>query len=487
MLIGVDIGTSSSKAILMRENGDVAAAHGEEYGITTRFPGWAEQNPDMWFEKAALCVRRVAAAAGGDVKGIAFSGQMHGIVLVDREHKPLGEAILWADGRAGVEVKEISEIIGEDVLRGVTLNRLAAGYGLASLYWLRKHDPQRIEKAAAVLCPKDYVRGRFTENFAQEISDASATCCLDVVAGKWAWSIIDALKLPRTMFPAIHRSTECAGGLNAESAALCGLPAGIPVYCGGADSSMAGIGAGVVEEGVLGLNIGTGGQVSAILREPLFDAEYRASTFCHPIPGHWIAQGSTLCAGLALKWFRDAFCPGKDFSELSTMAGRVPAGSEGLLFLPYLAGERTPWFDPAARGMFAGLSLRHGMPEMVRAVMEGVTLALEQSFGILKNMGVAGRRIISMGGGAKSPEWLQMQADVFGLPVHAAVGDACVGAAITAGVGCGVYADFFEGCRVAVGGNKKISIPDDRNHASYRECKEAFRALYENNRSPRRP
>ncbi len=482
MLIGVDIGTSSSKAVLMREDGRVVASHGEEYGIITRFPGCAEQNPEMWVEKAARCVRHVAAAAApGEVKGISFSGQMHGIVLIDKEQRPLGDAILWADGRAGGEVEEISERVGDDVLRGVTLNRLAAGYGLASLHWLKKHEPHRLEQAAAVLCPKDYVRGRFTGTYAQETSDASSTCCLDVAGEQWAWSILDALGLPRALFPAVNRSTDLAGGLLPESAERCGLPAGVPVYYGGADSSMAGIGAGVVEEGVFGLNIGTGGQVSAILREPLFDARYRTSTFCHPIPGHWIAQGSTLCAGLALKWFRDAFCPGQEFSALSAMAGGVPRGAEGLLFLPYLTGERTPWFDPAARGMFAGLSLRHGIPEMVRAVMEGVTLALEQSYGILTGMGVAGKQIISMGGGAKSPVWLQMQADVFGLPVHAATGDACVGAAITAGVGCGVYADFFEGCRAAVGGEKKVYTPDSRNHAFYRERREAFKALYVNN------
>ncbi len=479
MLIGVDIGTSSAKAILVRENGEVVASHGEDYGITTRFPGWAEQNPDLWYEKAALCVRRAAAAAGGGVKGIALCGQMHSLVLVDRENRPLGDAIIWADSRSGREVEEISGIIGEDVLRGATLNRLAAGFGLASLFWLRKHEPETMEKAAAALCPKDYVRGRFTGNFEQEISDASATCCLDVAEGEWAWSLLDRLGLPRAIFPALRRSTDFAGGLNAESAELCGLPAGVPVYCGGSDSGMAGIGAGLIGEGVFGLNIGTGGQVAALLRKPLFDAEYRTSTLCHPIQGHWIVQGATLCAGLALKWFRNAFCPGKDFSELSAMADSVPCGSEGLLFLPYLTGERTPWFDPDARGMFAGLSLRHGIPEMVRAVMEGVTLALEQSFGILREMGVAGDRIISMGGGAKSPVWLQMQADVFGLPVHAATGDACVGAAIAAGVGCGVYADFFEGCRAAVGGGRREYLPDPQRHAVYRESREAFRALYE--------
>ncbi len=483
MLIGVDIGTSGSKAILMQENGNILATHQEDYNITARHPGWAEQDPEMWVEKAAACIKQVAGNHGNQVKGIAFSGQMHGIVLLDQNHRPIRDAIIWADSRAGREVGEVTERIGRERFQAVTLNRLAAGFGLASLVWLRKNEPENLARAVCVLCPKDYVRGRLSGVWGQELSDASATCCLDVRRGEWAWDLLAELEIPARIFPEVKRSTDPAGFLTGESGKRCGLPPGVPLYYGGADSSMAGIGAGLVEEGQLGINIGTAGQVSSVLTTPRFDREYRTSTFCHPIPDRWIIQGSTLTAGLALKWFREGFAANRDFAELSELAGRVPCGADGLYFLPYLTGERTPWYDPEARGIFAGFTLRHGPAEFARAIMEGVTFALAQSYAVVTEAGVEGKRAVSMGGGSKSPVWLQIQADVFGLPVEpVAAGDACVGAALVAGVGAGVYPDVFAAVREVVKRKGVVYEPREECRKLYAGKLEIFRDLYLNNR-----
>lgn len=483
MLVGVDIGTSGSKAALMRADGEILATHQEEYGISTPRPGWAEQRPEMWFEKAAACIRAVAAGREKEVKGVSFSGQMHGIALIDKGGKPVRDAIIWADSRSHAEIGEIASIVGLDKFCSVTLNRAASGYGLASLLWLENNEPEALERTAAVLCPKDYVRFRLGAEPGQEASDASGTCCLDIRKVDWAWDIFETLGLPCGIFPKLSRSFDQAGVVSAGAAVLCGLPEGTPLYFGGADNCMAGIGSGMVRDGVVGINIGTGGQVGTVAGQPYFDAEYRTSTFCHPIPERWTIYGATLAAGLSLKWFRDAFFPGQPFSLLSELAARAKPGCGGLFFLPYLAGERTPWLDAKARGMFWGLSLEHGAPEMCRAVMEGVTLALEQSFQLLKKAGVRVERLLSMGGGAKSPVWLQIQADVFDMPVETAVGgDACAGAAIAAGVGSGVYKDAFEGVAAVVKGEGRKFDPIAGNVKVYEGRKEKFKQLYLRNK-----
>lgn len=484
MLIGVDIGTSTAKAILMREDGGILASHSEAYPIDTPRPGWAEQNPDVWLEKALVCLRAIASGHAAEVKGIAFSGQMHGVVAVDGQGKPLRPAIIWADSRSRDALEEIASVYPSERFCGVVLNRPAAGFGIASLVWLRMHEPEILEKARHVLCPKDYVRFGLTGEIGQEVSDASATCCMDVRKREWAWDILKGLGLPERIFPAVSESTDQAGVLAKAAAEKTGLMAGTPVFFGGADNGMAGIGSGLVEEGTMGINIGTGGQCVACASRPYFDREYRTSTFCHSIAGRWSLFGATLCAGLSMKWLRDTFFPGQDFAVLSDLAAKAGPGSGGAFFLPYLAGERTPWLDPAARGIFWGLSLDQGAPELCRAVMEGVTYALEQSFAILTEAGVKPTRLLSMGGGAKSALWPQIQADVFGMPVETVSGgDACTGAAIIAGVGAGIYRDVFEGVKAAVKAEGKIFTPDPRAHEIYAGKKEIFRQLYLDNKN----
>ncbi|MDR1612810.1 MAG: xylulokinase [Planctomycetota bacterium] len=483
MLIGVDIGTSGAKAVLMREDGAMVRSHQEEYPIKTPAPGWAEQEPDAWLDRAARCIAQVSAADAPEVKGVAFSGQMHGIALVGADGRPVRDAVIWADNRSRAEIAEIESTVGSAELTSVTLNRAASGFGLPSLVWLKNHEPEALERAKYALCPKDYVRSRLCGEFGQEASDASSTCCLDVRKAEWAWGILEKLGLPRRIFPRVARSEELAGRLTPEGAARCGLAAGVPLFFGGSDNGMAGIGSGVVEEGDIGVNIGTGGQVGTIAARPCFDAEFRTSTFCHPFTGRWSLFGASLSAGLALKWYRRAFHGDKRFSALDAMAARAEPGSGGLFFLPYLTGERTPWLDPSARGMFWGLTLRHGEAEATRAVMEGVAFALDQSFELIKAAGVKPKRLLFTGGGAKSPLWPQILADMFGMPLRTvAGGDACVGAAIIAGVGAGVYRDAAEGCRIAAAPGGRVYEPDADARKRYAESKEAFAELYLRNR-----
>ena len=482
MLLGIDIGTSGAKAVLIRPDGLIVASGREEYPIESPHPGWAEQNPELWFLQAAKAVRAVTAGHRNDVSAIALSGQMHGITLIDGAGKPVRNAVIWADARSRNEPEIIAETVGPERILDITLNRVAAGYGLASLVWLRRHEPAALDKTRWLLCPKDYVRFRFTGNPGQEASDASSTCLMDIRRIAWATDMLHELGLPTDILPPISASTDLSGNLTGEAAALCGLPAGVPVYFGGADNPMAGIGAGLAREGWMGINIGTGGQAGTVAARPVFDKEYRTSTFCHPMPGKWTIFGATLAAGLALQWFRDAFYPGHTFGELSSLAEKARPGCGGLLFLPYLAGERTPWLDARARGVFFGLSLDHGAAELCRAVMEGVVFALVQSFDLILEAGVAPERVLSMGGGAKSSLWPQIQADMLGRPVQIATGgDACVGAAIVAGAGAGTYNDIGEGVREAVKLDGAWREPDPTAHAVYMEMKERFEKLYLNN------
>jgi D-xylulose kinase len=479
MLIGVDIGTSTTKAILMRRDGSIVKAHNEAYGIDTPRPGWAEQNPNTWVEKAIKCIRAVAEGHQFEVKGLSFSGQMHGIVLVNESGSPLRPAIIHLDARSSDALDEIYSRYSIEELCGVIFNRPAAGFGLTSLVWLKKHEPHILEKTRYVLSAKDYVRFKLCGEIGQEYSDASGICCLDVRNRVWAYGIFNGLGLPESILPSLAASTAQAGTLTATASRETTLPAGVPVFFGGADNGVAGIGSGVVEDGTMAINIGTGGQCGTIASSPLFDKEFRTSTFCHSLSDRWNLFGGSLSAGLSMKWFRDSFFPGQDFAILSELAAKAKPGAEGVLFLPYLTGERTPWLDPKAKGVFWGLSLHTGPAEMARAVMEGVSFALEQGYSILLEAGVKVTRMLSMGGGAKSAIWPQIQADVFGIPIETASGgDACIGAAILAGVGTGIYPDVETAVKEVVRLEGKTFTPEPSASALYREKKELFRELY---------
>lgn len=483
MLLGIDIGTSGVKAALVDPARGVVREHLENQDILTPHPSWAEQDPETWVKNACLCIRAVTSG-GEKVDAISFSGQMHGIVVLGKDRRPIRNAIIWADNRSHAEIQAAMEKLGGDYFRSTILNPLAAGFGLASLLWLLKHEPEVMANAAHVLCVKDYVRFRLGGELAQDVADATGTCCMEVATGKWAFDILDRLGLPARLFPTTGKSVDFAGGISEEGEKMTGLPKGTPLYFGGGDQGVASIGAGITVPGIIGSNIGTGGQVTTCATSPIHDKQFRTTTFLHSIPGSWTIFGATLAAGLSLKWFRNALFASTSFKELDATAAKAEPGCDGLLFLPYLAGERTPYMDPLARGMFWGLRLKHGAPEMARAVMEGVCLALRQCFDVLLEAGVEAKTILAMGGGAKSPMWLQMQADMYGMPVRVASGaDACLGAAIIAGAGHGIYADVQEGAKILSQSQGAVIEPDRKRNQVYTEKLALFKELYQANKS----
>lgn len=478
MLLGIDIGTSGIKAALVHPESGVVREHREPQDILTPKPGWAEQNPEAWLKKTGQSVRAVLKD-GDSVKAVSFSGHMHGIVVLDKEGTPLRNAIIWADARSNREINEAMQLLGTDRFRARTINRLAAGFGLASLLWLKKHEPETFGRIHTVLCVKDYVRYRLCGELAQDDSDASATCCMDVEKRVWADDILTRLGMPMEIFPRLGRATDLAGHISAEGVALTGLAKGTPVYFGGGDQGVASIGAGIVRPGVLGSNIGTGGQVTTCVRTPVHDPLYRTSTFIHAIPECWTMFGAVLSAGLSLKWLQSTFFPALSFAEMDALANQAAPGCEGLLFLPHLTGERTPYFDPSARGIFWGMTLKHGAPEIIRAVMEGVGYAMRQCFEILEEAGAAPQNVIAMGGGAKSPLWMQIQADMYGIPVQASSGgDACTGAAILAGYGSGVFSSIQEGAATFVRQGGRAYEANPATHNLYMERKDVFGRIY---------
>ncbi|MEW6359031.1 MAG: xylulokinase [Planctomycetota bacterium] len=481
-LLGIDLGTSSVKAVLINETGMVAAVAQEEYGIDTPYPGWAEQDPETWWRATCAVINEAVrkSSAGPDaIKAIGFSGQMHGAVFLDKGGRPLRPAIIWADQRSAEQCRRIYETVGRKKLAELTCNPVAPGFMAASVLWLKENDPKTFAKVKHVLLPKDYVRYRMTGKVASEPSDACSTLLFDTKNRDWSRELVEALDLPMKILPPIIRSWDVAGELVPDAAAELGLPPGTPVTAGGGDQPIAAIANGVIEPGILLATIGTGGQLFAPLAEPRYDPQLRTHTFCHAAPDRWFIMGAMLSAGLSLRWFRDNMADGVPYAQLSEEAERIPPGSDGLIFLPYLVGERTPHMDPKATGCFVGLTLRHGRAHMARAIMEGVAFAMRDSLEIFRELGVTYRKAIASGGGARSPLWRQIQADVFGVDLVTVdvAEQAGVGAALLAGVGVGVFKNVAEACRRAVSYGEGAS-PIEANRALYEEKYRAFRALY---------
>jgi len=481
-LLGIDLGTSSVKAVLIDEHGRVAAVAQKEYGIDTPQPTWAEQDPDMWWQSTCAVVSQAVRDGGigvDDVKAIGFSGQMHGAVFLDRGGSPLRPAIIWADQRSAEQCRRIYDVVGRDRLAELTCNPVAPGFMAASMLWLKENEPDTFKRVHQVLLPKDYIRYRMTGQFASEPSDAASTLLFDTKNRTWSQELLDLLDLPRDILPAVIHSWSVAGDLPQEAAAELGLSAGTPVTAGGGDQPIAAIANGVVEPGLLLATIGTGGQLFTPLAEPAYDAELRTHTFCHAVPETWFIMGAMLSAGLSLKWFRDNVADGVPYEQISEEAANVPPGSDGLIFLPYLVGERTPHMDPKATGCFVGLTLRHTRAHMARAIMEGVAFAMRDSLEIFRELGVTYHKAIASGGGAKSPVWRQIQADVFGVDlITVSVAEqAGVGAALLAGVGVGVFQDVAEACSRAVSYGDGAE-PIEENRRLYDERHAVFRALY---------
>lgn len=486
-LLGIDVGTSGVKALLLNANGKIVASAYREYGVDIPALGRAEQDPETWWKATQDILLELKTKQGDSYKSIAcigFSGQMHGLVMVDKDMKPIRPAIVWLDQRAKREVEHIYGVIPSESFHKITLNRASSGFALPSLLWIKQHEPGKFEKIFKVMLPKDYVRMRMTGQIATDMSDASSTVAFDTKKREWAGEILWALGLRRELFPECYEGDMIAGTVRENICEDLGLPKGVPVVFGGGDQPVQGVGNGVIRSGLMYTNIGTSGQVSIYSDKPMFDSQHRTHTFCHAIKNGWSIFGATLSSGLALKWLKNNILELEDYNSMCNAAAEVPAGSDGVMFLPYLAGERTPHFDNSAKAIFFGLRLGHDQRHMIRSVMEGVVYSLKESLVLFEEMGVEVSSIIAAGGGSRNPVWVQMQADVFGKPVRVinVSEQACLGAAMLAGVGCGLFESYEQATDTYVRFSDRVYEPDPRTQEAYLQGFDRYKKLYNNNK-----
>jgi xylulokinase len=455
-LLGIDLGTSSVKVVVSSLEGAIEGLGSAEYPILTPLPGHAEQEPTDWWRATVSAVRQALERAGApQVLGIGFSGQMHGFVQMGPEQAPLARAIIWADQRSAPLLPEIRERVGTELLATTCGTAPAAGFMISTLFWLQKHEPQTLERTVALLMPKDYLRFKLTGELGTDESDAAASGIFNVAGRVWADEVIERLQFPRSIFPKVHPSAEIVGALDSGAAEELGLRAGIPVSAGCADQPAQAVGNGLIDPPLGSVTIGTGGQVFAPLETPLFDPQLRLHTFCHAPESRWYLLGAMLSAGMALRWLRETLGSQRwSYAQLDQSAAQVEAGSEGLVFLPYLVGERSPLMDPQARGGFVGLTLRHGPGHMVRALLEGVAFALRQIIDAMAGCGAELDRLVASGNGLASPLWRQILADVLNRPLcqgtdKHATERAGVGAALIAGIGIGAINGYGDARRFA--------------------------------------
>jgi xylulokinase len=467
-LLGIDVGTGGTRAVLLDASGRVlSAATAEHPPISAPHIGWAEQNPGDWWRAARVAIPeclRLAGTLPGDIAAIGLSGQMHGLVLLDAAGEVLRPSLIWCDQRTGDQCAAIEAKIGRRRLIELTANPALTGFTLPKIWWVREHESEIWNRTRSVLLPKDYIRYCLTGERATDVSDASGTLMLDVAHRKWSADMLAASQISESVLPQVFESPEITGKISEAGARACGLRAGIPVVAGAGDQAGGAVGMGIVRAGVVSATIGTSGVVFAATDRPLLDPQGRVHTFCHAIPDRWHMMGVTQAAGLSLRWFRDQFgthaesqggskAAARDsYDLLAEEASGVPAGSDGLLWAPYLMGERTPHLDPLARGALVGVTAQHTRAHVVRAILEGVAFSLRDTFEILKQMQVPVESIRLGGGGARSPLWRQIQADVYGLPVAVNVAEegAAYGAALLAGVGAGVWPSVPAACDAAV-------------------------------------
>jgi xylulokinase len=477
VLVGLDVGTGGARAVAVVESGEVVAEASSEYPLHSPRPGWTEQDPADWWEGAREVLKKVAAETGERVTGIGLTGQMHGSVFLDASDQVIRPALLWNDQRTHSQCEEITREVEEERLISIAGNPALTGFQAPKIVWLREEEPDNFGRISRVLLPKDYVRLRLTGEYATDASDAAGTLLLDMRARDWSAEILDALEIPRQWMPEVHEGPESTGVLREGVAEELGLPQGIPVAAGGGDNAAAAVGTGIVGPGLVNSSLGTSGVLFAHARTFNPDPSGRLHAFCHAVPGAYHLMGVTLSAGGSLSWWRQTL--GGDYDELVEAASGVRPGSEGLVFLPYLSGERTPHLDPKARGAFFGLTARHGAEHMTRAVLEGVTFSLRDSLEIMRGLDVPVEDVRATGGGARSDLWRQLQADIYGTPIRRTVADEgpAYGAALLAGVASGTYTSVDEAVSV-VKLREEIIEPDTDRVKMYEQYYEVYRSLY---------
>ena len=445
-------------------------------------PLWAEQRPQNWWAAAQQAVRGVLAQAGipGDrVRGIGLSGQMHGLTLLDEANAVIRPALIWCDQRSQAQVDWINQTAGAAKMLEWTANPVLTGFTLPKLLWVRDHEPAHFERIRHMLLPKDYVRFQLTGEYATEVSDASGTALFDVVGRRWSAPLIDKLSLDKGILPRAYESQEVTGVVSAAAARLTGLKAGTPVVGGGGDQAASAVGNGIVETGIASCTLGTSGVVFAHQDAPAYDPAGRVHTFCHAVPGKWHVMGVTQGAGLSLQWFRNQLAPGVDYDQLTAEAARSPLGAQGLFWLPYLMGERTPHLDATARAAWVGLTAKHSRADMIRAVIEGVSFSQMDCLAIIDSLGANIASVRLSGGGAQSPFWRQMLADVFARRVStlATQEGSAFGAALLAMTGTGAFASVPEACRATIV-ETESRWPGAEASADYQERYRIFGELY---------
>jgi xylulokinase len=481
MLLGIDVGTGGTRAVLIDRSGEVQASFASEHAaIHSEHIGWAEQNPEDWWRAAREAISGAMAAinlAGGEIEAVGLTGQMHGCVMLDANGEVLRPALIWCDQRTQPQCDWLTEKIGFERLIELTCNPALPNFTLTKLLWVREHQPEIFAKIAHVLCPKDYVRYKLTGEFAMDIQEASGTLLLDVTNRRWSAEVADVAGIPMAWLPRLFEGPEICARINAAGASATGLAAGTPVAAGAGDQGAGAVGMGILSPGSVSATIGTSGVVFAATDSPIKDRLGRLHTFCHAAPGRWHVMGVTNGAGLSLRYFRDTFAAGRSYEELTALAAAVPAGSDGLMWAPYLFGERTPHLDPEARAAFVGITASHTEGHFIRAVLEGVAFSLMDTFTLLRELNVPIKAIRLGGGGARGPLWRQIQADVYGQPVELLQAEegGAFGAALLAGTGVGVWTSVEAACAATVRVAETIAA---KNAAVMQEVYTRYRRIY---------
>ncbi|MCB2293038.1 xylulokinase [Clostridium algoriphilum] len=491
-VLGIDIGTSGTKTILFDEKGNNISSAFKDYPLYQPEIRWAEQNPEDWWDAVVVTINSAIQKSGvdiKDIKGVGLSGQMHGLVMIDKEGKVLRPSIIWCDQRTTKECDEITKLVGAERLIEITANPALTGFTASKIMWVKKHEPETYKKTYKILLPKDYIRFMLTGEFCTEVSDASGMQLLDVPNRKWSDEVLEKLHIDKNLLGKVYESQEVTGVVNKVASKLTGLKEGTKVVGGAGDQAAGAVGNGIVRPGVISSTIGTSGVVFAHTDKVTIDKKGRVHTFCHAVPGAWHIMGVTQAAGLSLKWFKDNLCvlenqnaasSGIDvYEELNCEAGSVKPGVDGLMYLPYLMGERTPHLDPYARGVFFGLNARHNKNDMLRSVMEGVGYSLLDCMDIINEMGITVNEVRASGGGGKSEVWRQIQADMFNsevVTINSSEGPA-LGVAILALVGVGVYSSVVEACDTII---HKVTYqnPINENVELYSKYHEIYKRLY---------
>ncbi|HEY1766236.1 MAG TPA: xylulokinase, partial [Terracidiphilus sp.] len=486
MFLGMDVGTGGTRVVLVDDKGRlIASASSEHEPFRTPHPGWAEQDPEDWWRAAQQAIREVIAAVpNARIEAVGLTGQMHGAVMLDKDGKVLRPSLIWCDQRTGPQCDWLHDQFGggekgREKLIELTANPALPNFTLTKLLWVRDHEPEVFAKIAHVMCPKDYVRYRLTGTYAIDVHEASGTLLLDVAHRRWSREVAKVAGIPESWLPELFESPEICAKISAEAAGLTGLTAGTPVAAGAGDQGAGAVGMGILQPGSVSATIGTSGVVFAATAAPTRDPRGRLHTFCHAVPGRWHVMGVTQAAGLSLRWLRETMAPDQTYDQLTAAAAQVPAGSDGLLWTPYLLGERTPHLDSQATAAFVGITAATTRAHFIRAVLEGVAYSLKDTFTLFSELGIPVKGVRLGGGGARGPLWRTIQANIYGYPCERLTAEegGAFGAALLAGVGVSAWRNLDVACSAAITVAETIQ-PDPKLVQRYADGYAGYRRVY---------